>query len=150
MANWIRKKFLIWGTTYPEFSKSYYETVCTGALDSETGRLVRIYPITLRHQKDPFHLYSWIEADVMRNMSDRRPESHKINQGTIQVVGNIDTKNEWTERSSWLLRPANIFQSVEALQKAEAADHTSLGLVKPKRVLRVYARSAFKVIGSVE
>jgi hypothetical protein len=137
---WTRRKLLIWGTTYPEFSKSHYETVCTGALDADTGRLVRIYPITLRHQKEPFHLYSWIEADVMRNAGDFRIESHKINQDTIQVIGHIDTKNEWAERSSWLLRPTNIFQSVEALLKAEEVDHTSLGLVKPKRVSRVYAR----------
>jgi hypothetical protein len=39
---WAKKKFLIWGKTYPEFSKTYYETVCTGAVDADTGRLVRI------------------------------------------------------------------------------------------------------------
>jgi len=42
---WTTTKLLIWGTTYPEFSKTYYETVCTGALDEDTGKLVRIYPI---------------------------------------------------------------------------------------------------------
>jgi|HubBroStandDraft_4_1064222.scaffolds.fasta_scaffold168768_2 hypothetical protein len=26
---WTTKKLLIWGKTYPEFSKSHYETVCT-------------------------------------------------------------------------------------------------------------------------
>lgn len=137
---WVRKRLLIWGTTYPEFSKTYYETVCTGALDADTGRLLRIYPITLRHQNEPFRLYDWIEADVMRNTQDFRLESHKINQTTIQVVGHIDTKNEWAERSSWILKPQNIFSSVEALRAAEATDHTSLGLVKPKSVSKIYAR----------
>src|SRR5580704_7499912 len=97
---WTRKKLLIWGTTYPEFSKAYYETVCTGALDAATGKLIRIYPITLRYQNEPFRLYDWIEADVIQNARDFRLESHKINQASIQVVGHIDTKNEWAERSS--------------------------------------------------
>jgi hypothetical protein len=52
---WERKQLLVWGTTYPEFSKTYYETVCMGAIDGATGRLMRIYPITLRHMKEPFH-----------------------------------------------------------------------------------------------
>jgi hypothetical protein len=136
---WTRKKLLIWGTTYPEFSKAYYETVCTGALDAATGKFVRIYPITLRYQNDPFRLYDWIEADVIQNARDFRLESHKINQASIQVVGHIDTKDEWAERSSWILRPHNVFSSVEALQKAEATDHTSLGVVKPKTVSKIYA-----------
>ena len=41
--------------------------MCTGAIDAATGRLVRIYPITLRYMKEPFRHYSWIEADVERN-----------------------------------------------------------------------------------
>lgn len=77
---WIRKKLLIWGKTYPEFSEKYYETVCTGALDVETGNLIRLYPITLRYMKEPFKAYDFVEAEIERNSSDPRPESYKINQ----------------------------------------------------------------------
>jgi hypothetical protein len=138
---WERKKLLIWGTTYPEFSKTYYETVCTGAVDGDTGRLVRIYPITLRYMQEPFSKYDWIEADVERNTSDYRPESYKIKQDTIRVVGNIETKNDgWRERSKWVLGPNNIFASVRALQEAQERDHTSLGLVRAREVRRVYSQ----------
>jgi hypothetical protein len=137
---WTNKKFLIWGTTYPDFSKSHYETVCTGALDADTGRFVRIYPIALRHRKEPFGHYDWIEAPAMKNGGDFRAESFKIDQTNIKVVGNIGTKDGWVERSSWILRPSNVFSSVEALQAAEAIDHTSLGMVKPKNVRKIYAR----------
>jgi hypothetical protein len=137
---WVQRKLLIWGTTYPEFSKTYYETVCTGALDATTGRLIRIYPLRLRYQAQPFHHYEWIEADIMRNTSDFRPESHKINQDSIKIVGKIDTHNNWAERSSWILNPQNVFASVEALQEVQNADRTSLGLIKPKSVSRIYAR----------
>lgn len=135
----MKKKLLVWGKTYPEFSRSYYETVCTGAVDEETGKLVRIYPITLRYMKEKFKSYDWIEADVQRNSSDFRPESFKINQDTIKVVGHIGNKpKEWQERSRWVLQTQNIFRSVEALQAAEKNDHTSLGLVRPKEITRIY------------
>ncbi|MBX3127059.1 MAG: hypothetical protein KF718_10100 [Polyangiaceae bacterium] len=139
---WTTKKFLIWGKTYPEFSKTYYETVCTGAVDAETGRLVRIYPVTLRYMKEPFKAYDWIEVEAERNTSDFRPESFRIRQDTLKVVGHVDTKKkgDWPERRRWILGPKNVFASVEALQAAEAADHTSLGLIRPREIRRVYMR----------
>lgn len=137
---WTKKRLLIWGTTYPEFSKTYYETVCTGALDGETGKLVRIYPITLRYIQERFKLYHWINCEVERNTSDFRPESFKIRQDTIKVGEKVEPKGGWGERRGLLLRDGNVFKSVEALQAAEARDHTSLGLVKPKEILRIYAK----------
>lgn len=137
---WTKKRLLIWGTTYPEFSKTYYETVCTGALDGETGRLLRIYPVTLRYLNEPFKSYQWIEAEVARNAGDFRPESFKIRQDSIQLGDRLLPADGWEERRRLLLRDGNVFSSVEALQVAEARDHTSLGLVKPKEVRRVYAR----------
>ncbi len=138
---WEKKRFLIWGKTYPEFSKTYYETVCTGAVDEATGRLVRIYPLTLRHMKEPFRTYDWIEVEAERNEADFRPESYRIRQDSLKVVGHIDTtKADWPERKKWILDSSNIFTSVEALQAAEARDHTSLGLIKPKTITRIYMR----------
>lgn len=138
---WERKRLLVWGKTYPEFSKKHYETVCTGAVDADTGRLLRIYPITLRYMKEPFSLFNWVEAEVERNQSDFRPESYKINQDSIGIVGTLGTKTDgWVERSRWVLREGNVFPSVRALQEAQSRDHTSLGLVKPKRIMRVYLK----------
>jgi hypothetical protein len=137
---WEKRRLLIWGTTYPEFSKQYYETVCTGAIDADTGKLLRIYPITLRHLEEPFHSFDWIEADIQRNTSDVRPESYRINQDSIKVEGHIGTKknkstNEWAERAKWMLTAGNVFSSVKALVEARHANHTSLGLVRPKRIV---------------
>jgi hypothetical protein len=141
---WESKRLLIWGKTYPEFSATYYETVCTGAIDVESRKLIRIYPITLRYMHEPFSLYDWIEAEIERNTSDFRPESYKIKQDTITKVGEIEVKKKpkegWAERSRWVLAPGNVFKSVAALQEAEAADHTSLGLVRPRKITRVYVK----------
>lgn len=137
---WTTTKLLIWGTTYPEFSKTYYETVCTGAVEEATGRLVRLYPITLRYQKEPFSHYNWIEAKIQRNPNDRRPESFRIQQEDIKILDKLDTKDGWAKRSEWILRQGNVFESVEALWAAQDADGTSLGLVKPRRIKRVYVK----------
>jgi len=137
---WTQKKILIWGKTYPEFSEKYYETVCTGAVDPDTGKLVRIYPITLRYMKEPFKTYDWVETKIDRNTSDPRPESFKIEQNSIKVVGHIDTKDGWVERSRWILRDGNVFRSVEALRAAQSRDGTSLGLVRPKTVHKIFCK----------
>jgi hypothetical protein len=138
---WEKKKLLIWGKTYPEFSKTYYETVCTGAIDTDTGSLVRIYPVTLRYMKEPFKTYDFIEAEVERNSADFRPESFRIRQDTIHVTGHLDTdKAGWAERVRHVVTEGNVFASVEALQVAEARDHTSLGLIKPKEITRIYMK----------
>jgi hypothetical protein len=138
---WTKKRLLIWGTTYPEFSKTYYETVCTGALDGETGKLVRIYPVTLRHMKEPFSSYQWVEGEVKRNENDFRPESFKIQQDSITLGEKVNTDDGWAERRRLVLRDGNVFQSIEALRAAESRDHTSLGLVKPREIRRIYARN---------
>lgn len=139
---WSRKRLLIWGKTYPEFSKSYYETVCTGALDAETGRLLRIYPISLRYMKDPISTFDWVDAEIERNSKDYRPESYRIRQDSIARVDHLGvSKPDWRKRTELILGAGNVFPSVEALLAAEEKDHTSLGLVRPKRIKRFYAKT---------
>jgi hypothetical protein len=68
-------KVLIWGKTYPELSKKYIETVCTAGV-LESGKPVRLYPITYRYLNDEqFKLYQWITAGLLKNPGDSRPES---------------------------------------------------------------------------
>jgi hypothetical protein len=137
---WTTKKLLVWGKTYPEFSKKHYETVCTGAIDGETGQLLRIYPITLRHMTEPFRLYQWIEGQIATNPKDRRPESFRIEQTSIRPLDWVSTKDGWAERSKWVLGHGNVFRSVEHLRAAQADDGTSLGLVRPREITRVYCK----------
>ena len=49
MPQWVHKKLLILGMTYPAYSQKYTENVCTGGVDAETGRLVRIHPVPRRY-----------------------------------------------------------------------------------------------------
>lgn len=137
---WTRHRILIWGKTRPELSKSYREIVCTGGILEDTRRLVRLYPVPLRYLDDQkvFKKYQWIEADIARNPSDARPESHKIRFESIEIRETIPTRNgDWSERARWVMQPENIFQSVESLQERQQLDKTSLGLVQPARIVDV-------------
>jgi hypothetical protein len=91
--------------------------------------------------KEPIGAYDLVEAEVERNSEDFRPESYRIRQDGMEVVGHLDTKPKgWAERCRLVLTEGNVFRSVEALQAAEVVDHTSLGLVKPRKITRVYMK----------
>jgi hypothetical protein len=143
MSAWERKRVLIWGKTRPELSRTYRETVCTGGVFEDTKRLVRLYPIPLRFLNDQqvFRKYQWVEVDVRRHADDPRPESYRVNYDTITVVGEpIPTEDGcWTERARWVKNPGNVYSSVPHLLEANAADSTSLGLVRPDAVVKVHA-----------
>jgi len=139
---WQRRRILIWGKTRPEVSQHYRETVCTGGVFEDSGRLVRLYPIPLRYMDDAkyFAKYQWITADVQQAIDrDNRPESYRIRPDTIAVDGQIDTgkAKDWAERARWVLRPDNVVQSVEALQARQQLDNSSLGVLKPKKIVQV-------------
>lgn len=139
-GDWVTKRLLIYGTTYPEMSRTNFETVCTGALDLETGSLVRIYPVSLRYMEEPFGHYDVIEAKVKPSESDTRPESYKVDQQSIRKVDHIGAADGWVRRRSMVLSDATIVASVEALWDEQKATGRSLAIIKPREVSSVYAR----------
>lgn len=139
-GKWERRRILIWGKTRPELSTKYREVVCTGGVFEDTRKLTRLYPIPLRYIDDEqvFKKYQWIEASVAKATSDPRPESYKIQFDGIKTFDAIPThKGNWGDRAQWVLHDGNVFQSVEDIQARQQADHTSLGLVKPKEIIKV-------------
>jgi hypothetical protein len=150
MPDWQRRRILIWGKTRPELSKTHREIVCTGGVFEDTRSLVRLYPIPLRYMDDEkyFAQYQWIEADVHRNPNDSRPESYKIRPDTIEVLSKIETGKggDWSQRAEWIMAPQNVFSSVETLRARQEADRTSLGLVHPRKVLKISSQ----IIGAAE
>ena len=139
---WQRRRILIWGKTRPELSTKYREIVCTGGVFADTKRFVRIYPIPLRYMDDEriFKKYQWIEADIAKSSRDYRPESYKINCDCIQVLNAIPTNaGNWDARAEWIMQPGNVFPSLEALQDQQRKDFTSLGLIKPLAITRIYS-----------
>ena len=126
---WETKRLLVVVKTYPNPSRKHQETVCTAAVD-EHGSWHRLYPIRFRDLSEPqqYSKFDWIEARVRRAARDGRPESYNVDEDSIKRVGAIPS-SQWDERLR-LLRPG-LVESVEDLQRQNAASGRSLALLKP-------------------
>ena len=134
MDQWQTKRILILGTTYPSHSKTYTEIVCTGGIEDETYRMVRLHPVPMRYLEPGhrFKKFQWIEAKVRQHDSDPRPESYRIDPRSIilgEEVHNHDDRRYYLENSPHLIK------SLEALKEKQLSDGTSLGIVIPKDIL---------------
>jgi hypothetical protein len=131
-----KKRVLIVAKTYPNLSRKYDRTVCTAGIDLDSGAWIRIFPIRffdLPYEQRP-KKYDIIEIAV-ENKQDKfkRKESHKANDSSIKKLGNIGTDNNWHERKKILL--PLIRKSVEELEQLYNQDKTSIGIIKPKRIV---------------
>ncbi len=137
-------RVLIWAKTYPELSSRHTETVCTGAVDAG-GRPIRLYPVPLRYLQgtQQYSLGDIVEVRASRNPKDNRPESYRIEPDTLRVVGKIPPdQQEWAGRREWIFRDTSWhFESIAQLEQARLRDDSSLGLVRPGTVERVYLRA---------
>jgi hypothetical protein len=132
----IRKVFIT-VKTYPTLSKKYDELVCTaGVLDD--GSWVRIYPLPFRKldYENRYKKYQWLEAPLVKNESDPRPESYKIQDVTkVKLIGKVvDTKDSWHERKRIIFAKNPVFTDLtELIEKANNND-LSLAIFKPKEI----------------
>lgn len=131
-------KVLIAVKTYPTISAKYNELVCTAGF-REDGSWIRIYPITFRKKSyhEQYKKYDWIEIDLVKNISDFRPESYRplSLESEIRIIGHIETSRNWEERKKVCLGKIyfNISELItEAKNKKNA---TSLAVFKPTEVL---------------
>ena len=128
-------KVLIWGKTYPEFSDSNVETVCTGGV-REDGRPIRLFPVPLRYLEpdQQYSLYHWIEVPIEKSSKDPRAESFKVDPERIRVLSDVPTDQDgWQARRQWIFKdPSWHFGSVQALKEAQGARGLSMGMVTPR------------------
>ena len=77
------RDFLMLVKTYPVPSTKYGETVCCAAIDTTTGRWVRIYPVNFRAlaKGERFRKWQFIRA-AFGPARDDRPESIRVFQET--------------------------------------------------------------------
>ena len=133
-----REKILITVKTYPTFSKSYDELVCTAGF-KEDGSFIRIYPIPFRKldYDRRYRKYEWVELELQKNTADFRPESYKpVDIDKITNLEFLDTdKGSWERRKELCLN--NVHYDMTALiHRAKDKDIcTSLAVFKPARVL---------------
>lgn len=136
-----RRRVMIWGKTYPELSSRHTETVCTGAIDTATGKPLRLYPVPLRYLRgdQQYHLYDVFDIDMIKSSRDPRPEGHEVDAGSMVKIDQIDTDtDEWAGRRQRVFADGSWhFDSVADLQAAQAAGTHSMGVVTPGVIVDV-------------
>jgi hypothetical protein len=103
----------------------------------QDGCLIRLFPVPFRLVSDDkqFKKWQWIKARIEKASNDHRPESHKLFVDTIQCEGDpLPTKQGWRARRAQL---ANIstFDDFTILDQARVSGGTTLGLLRPSRVI---------------
>ncbi len=142
VAEYIEKQFLIVVKTYPNPSSTYGETVCCAAIDLDTGGWARLYPITFRRLAGKqFAKFQTISCRATRPRSDTRPESWRVDQDSIQLVGEPMPagKRGWPKR---MARFPLLARSLEEIADRQRQDGTSLGMFRPKLIHRLVKRAA--------
>ncbi len=136
LENCKKEKILITVKTYPSLSKKYGELVCTAGIN-ENGDWLRIYPIPFRklHEDNSrYKKYQWIEADIFKDTSDPRRESHKINYKNIELLNFVETNKDWAERKKFVLSGICTNDMEELIEKNKN-DNLSLATFKPTEII---------------
>lgn len=140
----MKEKVLITVMTYPHPSRGYQELVCTAGI-TESGEWVRLYPVDYRYRPNhqQFKKYQWIEVDLEPKGAgnDNRRESRRPDLDSIRLLGEpIGTQHNWRERRE-LIDCMPHFTRDELLAHFDT-DKTSLGIVRPSKVLDLEIRPA--------
>lgn len=100
------KRILVTVKAYPNPSKKYGETVCVAGIDVDAKKWVRLYPIPFRDldEDKKFKKYAIIGVRAIKAVDDKRPESYRVDAGSIRQIGYLDTvKDKWAERKKIVL-----------------------------------------------
>lgn len=142
MAEYVEKRFLVVVKTYPNPSAKYGETVCCAAVDLDTGRWARLYPITFRRLAgSQFSKWQVIRCRATLARKDPRRESWHVDHDSIELVGEPlpAGKRGWRHRMAAL---PPISRSLEEIQEMQRSDGTSIGMFRPKEIQRLVKRRA--------
>lgn len=145
VESWQTKQLLILGTTYPAYSNKYVELVCTGAVEEDTKRIIRVHPLPKRYldEGQAFKNFQRVEVPVQRNRDDGRPESMRIDFRSLRPLEEIPAKDHEARRH-YIEQSPSLVRSVEELHDLNARVGMSLGAVIPKTIdgVRIRVRGA--------
>jgi hypothetical protein len=129
-------RVLITVKTYPIPSAKYDELVCTAGV-TETGEFIRLYPMRFRDLafSKQYKKYQWIEVKAEKHTGrDTRKESYRPIEDSLKLIGEpIPSDNNWRDRAKYAL--AQMSDSMEDLYEKQLRDRTSLGVIRPRRIL---------------
>lgn len=127
-------RLLILANTYPVPSSKYIETNCVAAV-TQQGELRRLFPIPYRllEGSQKFKKWEWIEGRIAKATGDNRPESYRLDVDSIQRIGQISTKSNWSERLPFIM--PHIVPGPDFLEARRVEQGNTLGIVMPSKLL---------------
>ena len=136
MENWQTRRILILGTTYPNHSKTYVETVCTGGIFEDNYEMCRLYPVPARYleAENRFSAFQMIRARVRPDPEDPRPESYKIDAKSIEPMEIIPSRHHELRRN-FLEKSPHFCKSLEELLERQESTRQSLGIIIPQNII---------------
>lgn len=113
---------------FPQPSKKHEETVCCAGITEDGKSLLRLFPIRYRRlpKEDQFDRFDLVEMTITK-ASDPRPESYRVDEGSIHV---LDRKKLSSEARVRLWSPF-IAPSLKQLMAENTTTGRSLGIIKP-------------------
>jgi len=131
-----RVRVLITVKTYPTPSSTYSELVCTAGVIPGEG-FIRIFPVQFRQlpYEQQYRKYHWIDVTIgPPGGRDKRPDSYRPVQDSIQILDRVDTADGWAERKRLIL-PFVSSSLDELRRRRKEEDGPSLGIFRPAEVL---------------
>jgi hypothetical protein len=125
---------------YPALLSSLDEAVCVAGFRTELMQppsWIRLFPVHFRELEvdQQFHKWQEITINVERNAKDGRPESYKPHGSTIEAGRKLKPREQFQ-----LVREMP-HKSMCELMSEQALNGTSLGIVRPRRVIDVVVQS---------
>lgn len=127
MAQHVRLRVRILVKAFPQPSKKHEETVCCAGVTEDGQQMLRLFPIRFRRlpQEQQFDRFDLVEVLATR-ASDPRPESYRVDEGSIQL---IERGNTLTPEAKVRLWQPFIAPSLKALHEENRKTNRSLGIV---------------------
>lgn len=129
MVQHVRLRVRILVKAFPQQSKKHEETVCCAGITEDGQQMLRLFPIRFRRlpKQQQFDRFDLLEV-LATKASDPRPESYRVDEGSIQV---IDKSNSLTDEAKVRLWLPFIAPSLKTLHEENRQKNRSLGIVRP-------------------
>ena len=117
----------------PQPSKAHGETVCCAGVTAE-GKWKRLFPIRFRHLKgdSAFKRWDWVSFRYTRPTHDIRPESCRVHEESLAVVGKLPKSQH-----AAFLKPLVLPSINAAIERGQ-----SLALIRPRNTRFTYKRKS--------
>lgn len=130
VEDWIDEEVLIVVKAYPTINRAHREAVCTAGITRD-GRWLRLYPIYYRTlpKSKQFKKYDIVRLRTRKLRTDSRKESMEVHEQSIEVIGHLDTKDNWRKRKAWIEKWAD--ESMCSVRQAQSITGQSMGVFRP-------------------